>query len=102
MVGTHAPGAYSKVAANTTVVPLYSKCAHSDCLSWLPSISDIFQAHFRASCLRLHMLAANLYLNLTVTLNYSVQNIRNDVRQIYVHTIELTSVGLAHAHPNYS
>ena len=33
--------------------PLYSKCACSDCPSWISSITIIFQAHVRASCLRL-------------------------------------------------
>ena len=39
-----------------------------------------------------------------ITLNYSVKNIQNDIHQIlYVGkiVIQLTSVGLAHAHPNY-
>ena len=39
-----------------------------------------------------------------IALNYSVKNIWNDVRQIiYIWkiTIQLTSVGLAHTHPNY-
>ena len=34
-----------------------------------------------------------------IALNYSVKDIRNDVRQIYI-AIETTSVGLTHARPN--
>ena len=36
-----------------------------------------------------------------IALNYSVDNIRNDVRHIWKIPIRLTSVGLAHARPNY-
>ena len=38
-----------------------------------------------------------------LVLNYSVKDMQNDVRQkihIYIISIELTSVGLTHAHPN--
>ena len=40
-----------------------------------------------------------------IALNYSIENIRNDVRQKVLHEkfpIRLTSVGLAHARPNKS
>ena len=41
-----------------------------------------------------------------VALNYSVQNIRNDVCQIYIYiyekiAIQVTGVGLAYTRPNY-
>ena len=35
-----------------------------------------------------------------ITLNYSVENIRNDIHQKII-PIRLTGVGLAHARPNY-
>ena len=48
---------------------LYNRCAQSDCSSWLSSISIIFQAHLRASYLRLSCMT----ILLTITLNYSIQ-----------------------------
>ena len=55
MVGTHAPAAYSNVAAKTTAVPC-TVSAHAPTV--LSSISVIFQAHIGASCLRLCWLQA--------------------------------------------
>ena len=50
--GTHAPAAYSGVAAHTTTIPCtIGHSAHSSCPSWLSFLSIIFQAQFGASCL---------------------------------------------------
>ena len=52
---------------------LYNRCAQSDCPSWLSSISIIFQAHLRASYLRLSWMQSCMTILLMVALNYSIQ-----------------------------
>ena len=89
-VGTRAPAAYSDAAANIAAV--LCKCAHSDCPSWLSSISIIFQAHLRASSPRLCWLPSCTEILLMVALNYSVQE--------HMEQHMPDNVGLAYAHPN--
>ena len=69
MVGTHVPAACSDVAANTTAVPC-TIGAHTPTilLGCLPYTSS-FKLIYALVCSE----AAKLYKNLTVALNYSVQ-----------------------------
>ena len=80
---------------------LFNKCARSSCFFRL---SFIFQSHIGASwlpsCTKILLTVRTCR---AVALNYSIKNIRNDIRQIIIiiilYSIELTSVGLAHARP---
>ena len=62
--------------------PLFNKCAHSGCFSRL---SFTFQSHLRASwlpsCTKILLTVRTRH---AVALNYSVKNIRNDIRQIII------------------
>ena len=75
-IGIHA--SYSNVVANTTAlsctIDVHTPPLPVFCLSWLSSITAIFQAHLWVSCLRLCSCAGcQIVENLTVTLNSSVQ-----------------------------
>ena len=69
--------------------PLYNRCARSGCPSWLSFISVIFQAHLGASWLPEKSSCTKILLTVhmrpvAIALNYSVKNVRNDARQIYM------------------
>ena len=90
------------VTAETQLLPFVQRCARSCCSSWL---TVVIQAH--AGCQKLSCTKILLTFHMrptAIALNYSVKNIRNDVRQIIIIwkiAIQLTSVGLAHARPNH-
>ena len=91
------------VAAETQQLPFIQRCAHFGCSSWLSSFKLTLVSE-KLSCTKI-LLTFRLRLA-AIPLNYRVKNIRNNVCQIiyiyiYKITIQLTSVGLAHAHPNY-
>ena len=99
-----------------TQLAFLNRCAWSACFFFLGVIHKISQAHVGASYPSMPRLSwlVKLYGNLTyvnmrpatIALNYSVKDVRHDVRQIiYIISwkiaIEQTSVRLAHARPNY-
>ena len=69
--------------------PLFNKCARSSCFSWLSFIIVIFQSHLGAeaswlpSCTKILLTVRTRPAD--IALNYSVKNIRNDVRQIILY-----------------
>ena len=71
------------VTAETQMLPFVQKCVRSGCPSWMSSITVVIQAHAIAGCQRTK-LHENLLFRLrpaAIALNYSVKNIRNDVRE---------------------
>ena len=72
--------------------------------SWLSFINVIIQAHPARASSCTKILSTNRMWPAAIPLNYSVKNIQNDVQQkiiIWKIAREHTSVGLAHARPNY-
>ena len=63
--------------------PLFHKCAHSSCFSWLSFISVIFQSHLGASWLPscTKILLTVRTRPAAIALNYSVKNIQNNIWQ---------------------
>ena len=79
--------------------PWFNKCARSGCFSWLSFISVIFQSYLGASwlpsCTKI-LLTVRTW-SAAIALNYSIKNIRNDVRQI-MKNLDSTHVCGARSH----
>ena len=67
--------------------PLFNKCTRSGCNSWLSFITVIFQSHLEASWLPscTKILLTTRTQPTAIALNYSINNIRNNIRQITIY-----------------
>ena len=110
---THAPAAHPGCRCQHNCYPLCTRGTHAGCSSWLSvAIRVIFQTFTLklASCCQRAVRKSLLTVHMqpvAIALNYSFENIRNDVHQIYINIytyiyIRKSSVGLTHARPNYN